>query len=121
MLELLGIEWDSYWDKVFETIAFRWPWHIGGLVSYGHYIWDMTTYEYPANGWVFTFGLNGLKTWNGQIYGQIVDFPAILGNGVYSVTYGFIGVKIHTEQNDFKSKFLGSAPGVKIDYEPPDI
>lgn len=124
IIEKLEIDWRWFWGyTVIDAIILRWPWHIGGLVSFGRFIMDWTggVEEIPANGWVRTFGLMGMKTWEGEFYGQIARFPALLGSGFFSGTYGFIGVKIHGEQTEFGSKFLGSALWVKIGYEPPDI
>jgi len=124
IIEKLEIDWRWFCGyTVIDAIILRWPWHIGGLVSFGRFIMDWTGWveEIPASGWVRTFGLMGMKTWEGEFYGQIARFPAIMGSGYFSGTYGFIGVKIHGEQTEFGSKFLGSALWVKIGYEPPDI
>lgn len=45
-------------------------------------------YAYPAQGWVSTIGLNGMRKWNQSFYGAI-DYP-VLNAGVI----GFSGIKL---------------------------
>lgn len=75
-----------------------------------------------ANGWVYTNGKNGVKTWNGSFWGHLsyIIYPHPEGINFGVVFYGvkgFCGIKI-----GWKSVFyLGFARKVKIGYEYPDI
>jgi hypothetical protein len=128
MQELFGretfLDW-LYWGTVNIRVIFwisliiptlLFPLRIGGFLTIGSY-WDfdprMDPEYYPANGWVHTIGLNGLKTWDGSIYGNMGKILTISG-GLYKGIVGFTGLKIIGM--DF---FLGSALRVKLGYNHP--
>ena len=73
--------------------------------------------NYHAEGWVWTQGLNGNKSWNGTFYGSIrsLKSPIYAYHTYYIGATGFLGVKL--TKDDGKEFFLGSALMVKIDYE----
>jgi len=98
LLEKLGIKWDELWAMLGFTIALWWPLNIGGVVGFGHsYVdWGWKGYT-PAKGWIKTFGLLGVKEWEGSFYGQLpksLAFPNIVGGIHYPGAVGFIGIKI---------------------------
>jgi hypothetical protein len=87
------------------------PLNLGGLMTFGRAEQQtQPPYEmeyYPADGWVHTDGLNGVKTWNGSFYGNIYSILIIPLHVYYGGVTGFTGIKI----NNF---FQGSALWVKI-------
>ncbi|MHA1171638.1 MAG: hypothetical protein ACTSQ3_06135 [Candidatus Heimdallarchaeota archaeon] len=72
--------------------------------------------NYPAEGWVWTQGLNGDKSWNGTFYGSIrgLRSPFYAYHTDYIGVTGFLGIKL--TRDDGKQFFLGSALRVEIDY-----
>ena len=73
--------------------------------------------DHPAKGWVYTNGLNGIKTWTKTIYGQIskkARWPLLC---LYLGAVGFTGIKIF---RPFSFGFyLGTALRVKLGSEVP--
>jgi len=72
--------------------------------------------NYPAEGWVWTQGLNSDKSWNGTFYGSIrgLRSPFYAYHTDYIGVTGFLGIKL--TRDDGKQFFLGSALRVEIDY-----
>ena len=100
------------------TIIFSYlfPLKLGGFLTYGtaeHIPW---TEYYPSNGWVFTNGLNGKKTWDGPFYGDISKLD-LLYTSYYLGAIGFTGIKINPAGSGF---YLGSAFRVKLSSNPSD-
>jgi len=88
--------------------------NLGGLITFGlkEYECESSMYFYnAAKGWVNTIGSNGIKKWDGYIYGNITEIPT--GPIIYYLlgAIGFTGLKI----NNF---FLGSALWVKLRSKP---
>jgi len=82
---------------VLDTIDFYRPVCLGRIIEYGN-----------ANGWVFTIGLNGIKTWNGELDdGMIIPFWPFEAGAI-----GFTGLQIRTPNLSF---YLGSALKVCLD------
>lgn len=78
---------------------------------------DEESIYYPCNGWVWTFGLNGIKKWNGSLIGRVWTGGYALWSGLISKAYyigasGFTGIKIHFSEEQF---LLGSVLIVKIE------
>jgi len=73
--------------------------------------------NYHAEGWVWTRGLNGNKSWNGTFYGSIrsLKSPIYAYHTYYIGATGFLGIKL--TKDDGKQFFLGSALKVGIDNE----
>ena len=72
--------------------------------------------DHPAKGWVYTNGLNGIKTWNTPIYGQVskkAGFPLLCR---YVGAVGFTGIKILPFGSGF---YLGTALRVKLGSKAP--
>ena len=100
------------------------PINIGSTIGIGYYLWDMVNHEeipYPANGWVMTLGLLGLKRCNGSMRGCYSEIP-LLENSCYPGITGFIGLKILLDAQQFglfyvagSYFYMGSALGVKIE------
>ena len=92
------------------------PLKLGGFMIYGNILNvgpGVTSYN-PANGWVYTLGLNGIKTWDGPIYGDIFNIP--LGPFEYYFgAIGFTGIKILPFGSGF---YLGSALRVNLGSSP---
>jgi hypothetical protein len=68
-----------------------------------------TQWTYPANGWLSTFGLCGVKKWEGDMIGDIR--LGILGE--YVGVTGFTGLKVRNENSNDVS-YIGYACRVKI-------
>jgi hypothetical protein len=86
----------------------------GGLYSEHEYI----PWEFYASGWVSTVGLNGRKTWQGEMQGALpIEGTRIPGGASYTEYYtgavGFTGIK--TSSLGGTTFYLGSALWVKID------
>jgi hypothetical protein len=86
----------------------------GGLYSEHDYI----PWEFYASGWVSTVGLNGRKTWQGNMQGTLpIEGTRIPGGASYTEYYtgavGFTGIK--TSSLGGSTFYLGSALWVKID------
>jgi hypothetical protein len=69
-------------------------------------------YAFPAQGWISTIGLNGVKKWNQTFHGTI-DYP-VLNAGVID----FLGIKLLGLNG--KSTYFGSALWVTISSETPE-
>ena len=63
---------------------------------------------YPANGWIYTSGMNGVKTWNQSFYGPLLMFPILCFGAI-----DFSGISIYLP---FKHErfYLGFALYVNI-------
>jgi hypothetical protein len=100
----------------FEVFVLLWmtSYYFANLfpISLGHTISlgvQGTQWTYPANGWVYTIGLTGIRRWEGNIIGAIRQ--GILDD-LIGIT-GFIGIKIFdTNTNDMF--YIGFACRVKI-------
>jgi hypothetical protein len=101
-----GFEWVAYVMLFFlgvvpECIDMIRPvlWH--SALEYGR----------DNNGWAFSFGLNGKKTWNGSLDGKI----QIWGDSRTAVV-GFTGIRIFFDKGNLYNSFVcGTAYIVKID------
>jgi hypothetical protein len=73
--------------------------------------------NYHAEGWVWTQGLNGNKSWNGTFYGIIrsLKSPIYAYQTYYIGAIGFLGIKL--TKDDGKQFFLGSTLRVGIDND----
>jgi len=98
------------------------PWEIFGSISFG---WkECLAPNIPSSGWVWTRGLNGIKTWNGSFYGRIkkVERLYFASHDFYIGVLGFTGLKISTDMlfplSPGKVFYLGGAARVKIGPEP---
>ena len=93
----------------------------GGLESYGY------EYNFPSEGWIWTQGLLGRKTWNESLYGLIskCSYPFIFHDLFdYFGIIGFTGIRIFnnlTECGIYSTFYLGSALWVRIGNEPPNF
>jgi hypothetical protein len=65
-----------------------------------------------GNGWVWTLGLNGIKSWNGKILGQIQTVSTF-----FTGIVGFSGINIMINGSEDTNFFLGFGRHVKIDYK----
>lgn len=124
LLKKLGFDWYDidFWEHLLGSIIDNWPVHIGGGVTFGRSVidwWSGIYYNYPANGWVKTFGLFLKKSLEGQFYGQISTI-SLSGDDLreYLGIAGFFGIKI-TEYNSLDSFFLGFALQVDLGPNPP--
>jgi len=71
----------------------------------------------PRNGWVFTAGLNGIKTWEGYLMGAI----SLPGYPEQTGVVGFTGIKIENKfvGTNYTTFLLGTAFHVKINTTTP--
>jgi len=75
------------------------------------YIYWGAPNENWGQGWVWTLGLNGIKSWNGRIIGRILTVSTF-----FTGIVGFIGINIMINGSEDTNFFLGFARHVKIDY-----
>jgi len=85
-------------------------------------------YDYPASGWIQSYGLNGQKSINGSFYGNLYRLRLLIlwsGLGALGIIFnfpsiaGFSGIKIYTPSKD-KIFFLGFALAIEMGPEAPD-
>lgn len=74
----------------------------------------------PANGWIASFGINGLQTSEGPIKGNISltnfkQYYALAGAIDYPGITGFIGLKINLNWRETSWFYLGSAANIIIE------
>jgi hypothetical protein len=68
----------------------------------------------PANGWLSTIGLNGIKSWKGPFFGNITLLKLIEWLENLGVV-GFTGIKIYFQPGGQIGFYFGSALWVKIE------
>jgi hypothetical protein len=73
--------------------------------------WGAANEGAKGEGWVWTIGINGIKSWNGTIKGQIQTYSTY-----YTGIVGFIGINIKIDTIERTNFFLGFARHVKITY-----
>jgi hypothetical protein len=66
----------------------------------------------PSEGWIYSIGIAGKKTWVGPFYGNMAG-PGFIG------VVGFTGLKIAVKLND--CFYLGSAMKIGISPNPPSV
>jgi len=75
----------------------------------------------PSTGWIFTAGLNGIKTIDGSFWGHI-QFPVMaFAWKCYTGAFGSTGIKLLVDSGGWdNSFFLGTAIFVNVDdFQPP--
>jgi hypothetical protein len=92
-------------------IFFFFPLNLFGFMVFGDYSIGQHAVYYPAEGWIRTIGLNGLKKWDGKFYGQIKKLDFGMG-GEFLGGIGFTGLRIN--YGFFNTLFLGSTLMIKI-------
>ena len=107
--------------SVLSIFSFE-PVSIGSLITYGRYVPQILEPQYqeyfPSYGWIYTCGLNGMKSYSGYFYGMLIKIPAIFML-FYSGIVGFTGISIRKPD---KSVFrLGFGLHVKIDVNHPGV
>jgi hypothetical protein len=77
----------------------------------------------PAEGWINTFGLFGVKKWEGNnIYGQLFPFPLlILRADDFIGINGFTGFRFQYKSYYDNCFYFGYALMVNIDYKKPSF
>jgi hypothetical protein len=76
------------------------PIKLGALMLYGNIRAGYMGYFYtiPAEGWVYTVGSSGNKSWEGSFYGGVVGFTGIkIIYGLFSFFYLGAAYKVHVE------------------------
>ena len=76
----------------------------------------------PAEGWIYSFGLMGEKSWNGSFYGNLPLPPLSIQLthwDVYPGIFGLTGIKLSGFLLPTERFFLGSALWIKISQEHP--
>jgi hypothetical protein len=105
-LIIIGILYTFFLFFMFGIYNY-YPLPLGYTVGLGFY--DLgSSFRAPAKGWITSIGLNGLKTWIGEFYGQYPSksFNAIATFQYYPGIIGFSGLRINLL---FSSFYLGSA------------
>lgn len=73
--------------------------------------WGAPNEGWGGNGWVWTLGINGIKSWDGNIVGQIQTISTF-----YTGIVGFSGLNIMINGSEETNFFLGFARHIKIAY-----
>ncbi len=107
-----------YWWN--DIIYASFPLNIGTLVGFGgNYSSEDGFVFLPAEGWIYTFGMNGYKNWSGEFYGRLpIPSPSFL---CYPGASGFTGIKLSyrsIDTGEFRYFLIGSAYRFKIGSEP---
>ena len=74
--------------------------------------WGAANQGWGGNGWVWTLGINGIKSWEGYFLGKIRTTSTF-----YTGIVGFTGINIKVNSSSRTNFFLGFARHVKIDYK----
>ena len=116
-LERLGSYFLLFW--ILSSIGvYENPIQILNTIGLGAH--DGDTYRMPAKGWIWSLGVNGIKSWNDSFYGNLPILPIqyLVGRIYYPGIIGYTGLALHTD--DFKEfYFLGTALWLKINTAPP--
>ena len=96
------------------------PLTLGGIIGFGlhRHIPYNIYYHIPAEGWIHTIGLNGIKRWNGSFWGAlpIESFYNHPSQRWYPGVLRFYGINIIIPKYSLHF-LLGSADWVKIEYD----
>ena len=100
------------------------PIHLGIMFFMGDGGPDYTNFV-PSEGFINSYGLLGIKKYNGSFYGAIPMFPLILWvltDAIYSfpAVIGFTGIIIGDYEHSFNSTYFGSALWADVSSEPPE-
>ncbi len=75
--------------------------------------------NYSALGWIQTFGALGLKTWEGNISGNLpgwtIPYDPFFNVLVYPAVWGFSGIKLWLNEDGSEKSYFGSAIAIGID------
>ena len=74
--------------------------------------WGASNQGWGGNGWVWTLGMNGIKSWEGYFLGKIQTTSTF-----YTGIVGFTGINIKVNSSSRTNFFLGFARHVKISYK----
>jgi hypothetical protein len=106
------------------------PFLVLSVVSYGltfNFFWYGYYGNRPTHGTVYTNGVNGIKDWNGDFYGAILDpkyfqyFDQLLSFEYYPGILGFLGIMLTNRQTaGWASYYFGFGLGIKVAFSPPD-
>jgi len=95
------------------------PVSIGSLITFGYFepaIFYPSYDKYcPSNGWIFTLGLNGTKSYNGSFFGQLFKIPAIYWYFYNGIT-GFTGISIRKPNHSIFRLGFGLQVNVGSEY-----
>jgi hypothetical protein len=96
------------------------PITIGGIIGFGlhrHIPFDVY-YHVPAQGWIYSIGLNGITKWNGSFWGAlpIQSFYDHNSQRWYPGVLQFNGINL-IKPNGSTHYLLGSALWTKIEFE----
>lgn len=94
---------------------------LNGYITFGYYN-EWENEYYPGKGWVYTQGSNGVKEWEGWLYGQtgkkiLIPYP-MYDNWGFVTAYKFTGINFLGLVFDF---FIGRASHVALGPEPPPL
>jgi hypothetical protein len=81
-------------------------------ILFDGYIYWGAPNENWGNGWVWTLGINGIRSWDGDIIGKIQTISTF-----FTGIVGFSGINIMINGSEGTNFFLGFARHVKIDYK----
>jgi hypothetical protein len=124
LITLTGIfflSWNflRFWINMFLCYA-----HIGVAIGFGHNIGVDNGWEkWPAEGWIQTNGLSGVKNWNGSVYGHLTSKIVMFLPMIYYYVgcIGFTGIKVTIFGVEPYYYFIGSALAVKLGSEEPEF
>ena len=104
----------TIWGFIYDILRAS----IGGIVTIGEWVVDeVNDYYYPAEGWIYTNGINGKKNWTGSFYGQISTRPGFWMTTLYTGIVGFTGIRIY--KGDDIDYYQGYALKVHVGTEHP--
>jgi len=105
-----------FWGFVTD-FSLLFPLKFGGYMAFGWKEWnewEQMYFYYPAEGWVYTNGLNGIKSWiDDSFYGRISTFELV--DEYYLGATGFTGIKTSLHSGFY----FGSALQVKLSFDKP--
>jgi len=109
LLSLIGLIALYILSELHIEIANHFPLSIGHIIGVGWYSHD------GADGWMDTFGLLGVKKWDGSLLGTLPTMKILYDPGYFDpgVLY-FTGLKISLNKDTFNHFFIGSAFWVNI-------
>jgi len=77
------------------------------------------TRNVPGEGWIYVIDLEGVKKYEGKMYGNADFFPApFIFGGLYPAIIGFTGIRILVSEN-LESLYAGTAFKIAIGDSPP--
>ena len=96
-----------------------------GIAEYSYYGYPFEILHAPADGWIWTLGLNGIKKWDGLFSGNFSSLPIFGIINRFPFCYylgaiGFTGIHISETLGNGSNYYLGNTLMINIEYYNPD-